>query len=69
METPKSKQYETNNNTGMLLIKKNKELQKVEQHNSMDLQSSVQMFNPSSSPPINNFMDRLCARNLIYGSK
>ena len=69
METPKSKQYETNNNTGMLLIKKNKELKKVEQHNSMDLQASVQMFNPSNSPPINSFMDRLCARNLIYGSK
>jgi len=37
METPKSKQYEMNNNTGMLLIKKNKELQKVEQHNSNGL--------------------------------
>jgi len=33
---------------------------------SPDLEVSFQQFNPSTSPPINNFMDRLMARNLTY---
>jgi hypothetical protein len=30
------------------------------------LQVSFQQFNPGTSPPINNFMDRLLVRNLTY---
>lgn len=33
---------------------------------SETLEVSFQQFNPSTSPPINNFMDRLMARNLTY---
>ena len=33
------------------------------------LEIVVQKFNPSTSPPINSFMERLSARSLIYSGK
>ena len=30
------------------------------------LDVSIQRFNPSTSPPMNDFMDRLKARTLVY---
>ena len=36
------------------------------EQSSPDLEVSFQQFNPSTSPPINNFIDRLMARNLTY---
>lgn len=33
------------------------------------LDTSIQRFNPSTSPPMNDFMDRLIARTLVYDRK
>lgn len=33
------------------------------------LEIVVQKFNPSTSPPINGFMERLSARSLVYSGK
>lgn len=33
------------------------------------LDVSIQRFNPSTSPPMNDFMDRLIARTLVYERK
>lgn len=43
-----------------------KSLELSNEQSSPDLEISFQQFNPSTSPPINSFMDRLMARNLTY---
>lgn len=37
--------------------------------NTPVLESGIQKFNPSTSPPMNSFMDRLAVRNLLYQGK
>jgi 3-dehydroquinate dehydratase len=37
--------------------------------NTPALESGIQKFNPSTSPPMNSFMDRLSVRNLLYQGK
>lgn len=37
--------------------------------NTPALESGIQNFNPSTSPPMNSFMDRLAVRNLLYQGK
>lgn len=34
-----------------------------------DLDTAFQKFNPSTSPPMNDFMERLAARTLSYNKK
>lgn len=40
-----------------------------EEINNSTLDASIQRFNPSTSPPMNDFMDRLIARKLSYEGK
>tara|TARA_Y100001980_G_C14517282_1_gene292582 strand:+ start:977 stop:1183 length:207 start_codon:yes stop_codon:yes gene_type:complete len=42
--------------------------EKIEDNDNV-LDTSIQRFNPSTSPPMNDFMDRLIARTLVYDRK
>lgn len=37
--------------------------------NAPVLETGMQKFDPSTSPPMNSFMDRLAVRNLLYQGK
>lgn len=37
--------------------------------NALVLETGMQKFDPSTSPPMNSFMDRLAVRNLLYQGK
>jgi hypothetical protein len=37
--------------------------------NTTVLEIGMEKFNPSTSPPMNSFMDRLAVRNLLYRGK
>ena len=45
---------------------KKDDTQKKHIHQENDLDTAFQKFNPSTSPPMNDFMERLAARTLSY---
>lgn len=49
------------------IIISNKNEKKEDNDNVLDV--SIQRFNPSTSPPMNDFMDRLLARTIVYDRK
>lgn len=46
--------------------KKKDDKQNKNIHQENDLDTAFQKFNPSTSPPMNDFMERLAARTLSY---
>ena len=67
--------YYRSSATSSIAIKKLKDTQNTIQPSTNDfkntavLESGMEKFNPSTSPPMNSFMDRLTVRNLLYGGK
>jgi len=67
--------YYRSSATSSIAIKKLKDTKNIIRSSTNDfentavLETGMEKFNPSTSPPMNSFMDRLAVRNLLYQGK